>query len=567
MPFFPRSFRPALRQLCFVLAVVTGLGPVLHQAAIAQETQSAEPAIEPTYIAPGACAAAVLRPRQLLTSEFAKPFPIEVVSAFGLQQLGFDPVDVESVLVTIGVPMGDAVDYAGQVTFAKDFDLASVQTRLPHHVEATTEGKTYLKSPQPNLPSYYQPAPNVVVAASERAMQRFLQERGPKLKGQLGKWFAESSADDVAVAVDLVRLSALVQLGVGQVQNEVPQEYQQFLELPSLLARAQVRLNLSGNGPTELVAIANEASDADRIEELIDEARKLYERTIDAQTATLLASEDPIQQAFGRYQDRMSEEWSEQLRPIRDGDRFTLLSVPEDMGEAQTAGMVNVAVGGILVALLLPAIQQAREAARQSASMNNLKNIILALLNYADANRRFPADAIRDEDGQALLSWRVAILPYIEEEALYKRFRLDEPWDSEHNKKLIPLMPDVYLDPSSGRAVEYGKTNYLGVSGEGTLFDPTAEKVGFASVRDGTSNTLAVVQVSDHAAEVWTKPAEWEFQPDENADGMGLGGLHPGIFLAAFIDGHVERISNNVEPATLEALTTRSGGEIIQRPY
>src|ERR1043165_2482222 len=79
----------------------------------------------------------------------------------------------------------------------------------------------------------------------------------------------------------------------------------------------------------------------------------------------------------------------------------------------------------------------ARDAARQAQSANNLKQLALAMQMYVAANRHFPAAAVTGSDGKTKHSWRVAILPYVEQRSLYDQYRFDEPWDSENNKKLI----------------------------------------------------------------------------------------------------------------------------------
>src|SRR5207253_8597338 len=144
------------------------------------------------------------------------------------------------------------------------------------------------------------------------------------------------------------------------------------------------------------------------------------------------------------------------------------------------------------------------EAAGRTTSSNNLKQMALAMHNYADVYRGdMPAHAIYSKDGRTpLLSWRVAILPYIEQDALYKQFKLDEPWDSEHNKKLIPLMPKLYAVPAA--PLKPGETHYRVFVGGGALFD-LAKPVRLVDTTDGTSNTLMVVETADTV--VWTKPA------------------------------------------------------------
>ena len=103
-------------------------------------------------------------------------------------------------------------------------------------------------------------------------------------------------------------------------------------------------------------------------------------------------------------------------------------------------------------------------------SMNNLKQIALALHNYHAAMGSFPATASMSKDGKPLLSWRVHILPYLEQDNLFKQFKLDEPWDSEHNKALIAKMPDIYRSPA--QKVGDGKTTYLAPMGKNTVIAP-----------------------------------------------------------------------------------------------
>ncbi len=178
----------------------------------------------------------------------------------------------------------------------------------------------------------------------------------------------------------------------------------------------------------------------------------------------------------------------------------------------QTVPSVNVTVAApVMVGLLLPAVQASRAAARRMQSTNNLKQIGLALHNYESVYRRFPEAYSKDENGKPLLSWRVHILPFIEQANLYEQFHLDEPWDSEHNIKLLDQMPLVYLSPQS--AAEAGMTVYLGNGGEKGVLNSNPENKGkimqgtrFGDIIDGTSNTILAIEASDEAAVPWTKP-------------------------------------------------------------
>lgn len=144
---------------------------------------------------------------------------------------------------------------------------------------------------------------------------------------------------------------------------------------------------------------------------------------------------------------------------------------------------------------------------------NNLKQVGLALHNYHDAMGALPGSAIYSAQGKPLLSWRVAILPYIEQENLYRQFKLDEPWDGPNNVKLLDKMPKIYAPPASVKA-EAGHTFLQGFSGPGTIFDPTQDRkqgpgsmgVRLFAITDGTSNT-AMVGESGKAVP-WTKPED-----------------------------------------------------------
>jgi hypothetical protein len=220
----------------------------------------------------------------------------------------------------------------------------------------------------------------------------------------------------------------------------------------------------------------------------------------------------------------------------------------------------------VMVALLLPAVQAAREAARRMEGSNNLKQIGVAMHNYHDMYRAFPAGYSADADGNPLLSWRVHILPFIDQGPLYEQFHLDEPWDSEHNKTLIAQMPQVYRCPNS--ATEPGTTNYVGIAGsDGVLVRPKAgDRLGasFRDILDGTSNTIMTVEVPDESAVIWTKPAD--FSPNVEEPTKGLTGLRRGGFQVGFADGSVHFIAETIDVVVLRALFTKSGGEAVQVP-
>ncbi len=217
------------------------------------------------------------------------------------------------------------------------------------------------------------------------------------------------------------------------------------------------------------------------------------------------------------------------------------------------------AVAGALLALLMPKVQSAYETSRRAQCVNNLKQIALAMHNYHAANNAFPRAAKCDEKGKPLLSWRVAILPYLGQQELYDRFKLDEPWDSPHNKALLKEMPATYLCKTRTK-VEPFTTNYQVFVGRGALFEKDQD-IPIANVTDGTSNTLLVVEAKD--AIPWTKPADLTFDPEAALSLCGAGSPHPEGFNASTADGAVRFIKSVVDLNLFRALITRNAGEVV----
>ena len=173
------------------------------------------------------------------------------------------------------------------------------------------------------------------------------------------------------------------------------------------------------------------------------------------------------------------------------------------------------------------------------------KQIGIALHSYAGTyNGELPRD-IADKDGKPLLSWRVHLLPYVEQNALYVRFKLDEPWDSPANLPLLKQMPKMYANPRSP-STEPGLTHWQGFIGPRTLFDPSGKPLKIGSLPDGSSNTLAVVEATTPVE--WTRPGDIPYTPNGPLPQLGVGNA---IFLAAMADGSVRSVPVSTSPASL----------------
>ena len=222
-----------------------------------------------------------------------------------------------------------------------------------------------------------------------------------------------------------------------------------------------------------------------------------------------------------------------------------------------------VACGGILLALLLPAVQAAREAARRASCSNNMKQIGLAMHTYEAAHGSLPPAYTVDEDGNPMHSWRVLLLPYLDQTFLYEQYNMDEPWDSPNNRALADLMPAIYACPSSPDDATNNETSYVMIVGPNTISDgPTARDL--AAITDDTSNTIMIVEAAGSGIN-WMEPVDLnadEISYDINdGSGTGIRSEHPGVTNILFCDGSVRMVSFVVDLETLGHLAARNDGE------
>ncbi len=230
--------------------------------------------------------------------------------------------------------------------------------------------------------------------------------------------------------------------------------------------------------------------------------------------------------------------------------------------EMPGTGGTLLAAAPVAVGLLLPSVQKVREAAQRMSGINNLKMMGLGMHSYHDAYNHLPQPGTLDKKPKAGefgpgLSWRVHLLPYLDEDELYKLFNFNEPWDGPTNKLLIERMPKIYVSPMA--VAPAGQTFYKSFVGNGAIMEP-GEKTRFSSVTDGLSNTLLVIDGG--APVIWTKPDDVAFTKDlKPMDLALLGNPRVNVLLG---DGSVRTIDlSKMSKEVLDAMITRAGGEVV----
>ena len=245
--------------------------------------------------------------------------------------------------------------------------------------------------------------------------------------------------------------------------------------------------------------------------------------------------------------------------------RDVYVSLLDDPQIEQQGNTVRLAASADIGPVHLRALAQAMQAATLPQSNGKLKRIGLAMHSFHDTYKRFPPASARTsktrqpKEDYPPHSWRVALLPFVEQADLHDQYRFDEPWDSPENLKILEKMPAVYRHPKD--PFETTDTCYFALTGPGTVFSGE-EGTRIVDIRDGTSNTLMIVEAK--RAVPWTKPEDIPYDPAQPMP--ELGGHFKGGFNTAFCDGAVRFIADSIDEKILRGLISRSGGESVSVP-
>jgi len=219
----------------------------------------------------------------------------------------------------------------------------------------------------------------------------------------------------------------------------------------------------------------------------------------------------------------------------------------------------------LFIALLLPIISVQKGPSRRMSCQNNLHNLALALQCYHDDYRSYPPAYLADENGKPMHSWRVLILPYIEQKNLYDLYSFNEPWDGPNNRKLHGVVLQLYSCPAHASNQPPTVTSYVAVVGPQTVW-PGENATKMSDIKDGVSKTLLIVETHNSGIH-WMEPRDLDFSKMPMTinppQGGGFSSPHSTLAQGAFADGSVRAMIDDTPPATVRAILTVNGGEKV----
>lgn len=528
-----------------ILFVVAALSP---RATTAQDAER----LSSRHVPDDAVAVVFLSPSEILSSPDWELMPVEVIRAAGIEQLGVDPIDVDTVKMVFAAPGPEGPRMGAVVRFVTDFKISDVRPALLSELDQREiEGLAVYEGRGLETVRFHQLDARTVIVSMGGYLKPLL-EATDEGAGELPTLLRKlSPRDGVTFVAAIEQIRPTLNMIAGLAGPNLPPQLSGAVNAVEWIDALMFNVDFApASSSITLSALAPDEESVIRLEQLMNQAVEVGREVFVAEArANYRDDGSAASEAMHRYFARIGGHLADQMRPQRNGN---VLRIHVE-GFAANATMI--------LGLLAPTIKASREVRQRLALNNHLKLIGLALHNYHSAYNKLPDHALRDSDGNALLSWRVAILPFLDQGDLYKQFRLDEPWDGPHNIKLLEKMPKAYVNPTA--AVEPGHTVYQMPLGPGLMFDETAV-TKFRDVTDGLSETIMLLECRSDLAVPWTKPADHAIDLNDPHAGVGEPGQQG--FYVLMGDGAPIRLTRAVTQEDFKTLLTRAAGDRFSIP-
>ena len=449
----------------------------------------------------------------------------------------------------IATSSGDTNDYkadrADIVHYNTPPDMDQINSQLiGENSKAMLGQQIYFRTQRSQKPSTYWLDQQTVIRSSERHIKEVIP--GKSVNRHLAELVeeAESVSDALfACTSESIRPAAMLSLKATPPSSIYHRLVPALDHLKSVVAsvdltdQRKLRIKLEGHNGTSTAFLVEWSK------VILDYSKQLLEKEIDQlQQANSTTGPLPIFQVLYEALDNVSINLEGNFLVL------TMTLTPDQVAQLVTA------IG-----------EEAGRSAEQrnlTLARSRLDQIGAAIFRFHQAHGRLPVGdqpPLQYRDGKPLLSWRVHLLPFLREQKLYEQFHLDEPWDSEHNLKLVAKIPHVYTSPRDGDLK--GKSCYLAPSGEGTVFGEQ-QAIGFDDISDGLRQTALVVQVGPERAVPWTRPGDLVSLEADPPKLLGSFGKRISVL---FADGRVFHLNPKIDQQTLEVLFQYQDGQRLDR--
>lgn len=550
----------------FLVNLLTIASPIAVSVAFEAENRNAPSCATPVnrksgqfsldYIPASSVMIIVAYPARMLSSPEVELLPIELLQAAWQERVGVDVLQVEQAICLLGKPTtGQETPYGFVLRFREPYAKRLVLRQLGRaHDDVAVAGKNFLRARTNRYPSIFFADDRTLVLGTNQFFEEMIASQNAN-STLLALLKATTFQHDLNVLATTETLRDV--MSQAKQQLRLPAPFDELLGLADHITTLRLGSTFSG---LEIVAHAECVCASDdaalKVEGALRAVLTASVKLLDATFQQALErNSHPNQKAAVRYLVRMAAKAESLFQPTRLGN----------VVQCEFKGDVSVVATGLVGIMSLPMGQAFQNSSRFSKTLKDFKQIGVAMQKYHEEHGTFPPHASFDKEGRALLSWRVLLLPYLGEEALYKAFRLDEPWDSAHNEKLIAKIPDVYRMPDLFGAprvpLAEGVTYLVVPSGIGTVFDGS-RGMSMQDIVDGPSRTILVVEVEEDGVVLWTEPDDLQYDP-QNPGRKLLDNLGRGGFGAICADGNFRYIDGRTDPESLKALFSPAGGESV----
>jgi beta-lactamase regulating signal transducer with metallopeptidase domain/type II secretory pathway pseudopilin PulG len=517
--------------------------------------QAAKEPLSVAWVPRDAVVVAAIRPARLLAAPLMSSIrgPLEQLQEAAVKQFGASIDHIEQVTVFILAHDEGARWHVAEPVAVVRLDAATqadamLKALFPNMQEQEFGGRKIVQDEKQPTHFAFRADERTLVLATDVGHMRRVIVGGPANAAKAGWW-------DDWKSVELADAAVLV--NVEQIRGPLNQELARGPALPGPMMTLAPLLS-DANTATLALQVGNQLSMRAAISSGSAENAQKVKDTV---SAVVTLAKNAVSQGRAEASRLANAKESALLLGSLEIVEDLLNSVKVEQRDAHVTATARIDSDAAerLIALTLPAITQARAAARRAQAMNNLKQIALAMHNYVSTHKTFPPAVLYGPDGKTPYSWRVALLPYLEQESLFRQYNFNEPWDSETNKKVLAKMPLVYRDP--GDPEDTQSPSYFALTGPTTVFSGRVG-TGIVKITDGTSNTLMIVEAQRDIP--WTKPEDIPYAADKPVP--KLGGHFPDIFLGAMCDGSVRAIAQTIDEKVLRGLITKDGGERVFDP-